>query len=87
MDSCYANQAISLTHFSGLYRQRGSGFGALPAGIGRVVLFPACRFILPTAKRIGKELLRQSVSELLHVVSSKKSPKQALKNKYNKQTC
>ena len=40
----------------------------------------ARRFILPTAKRIGKELLKQSVPELLDVVSSKKSPKQALKN-------
>ena len=48
--------------------------------IGRVALPLARRFILPTAKRIGKELLKQSVPELLDVVSSKKSPKQALKN-------
>ena len=80
MDSYYANQATSLPHFSGHYRQRGSGFGALAAGIGRVALPLARRFILPTAKRIGKELLKQSVPELLDVVSSKKSPKQALKN-------
>ena len=80
MDSYYANQATSLPHFSGYYRQRGSGFGALAAGIGRVALPLARRFILPTAKRIRKELLRQSVPELLDVVISKKSPKQALKN-------
>ena len=81
MDSDYANQATtSLPHFSGYYRQRGSGFGALAAGIGRVALPLARRFILPTAKRIGKELLKQSVPELLDVVSSKKSPKQAFKN-------
>ena len=80
MDSFYANQATSLPHFSGHYRQRGSGFGALAAGIGRVTLPLARRFILPTAKRIGKELLKQSFPELLDVVSSKKSPKQALKN-------
>ena len=80
MDSYYANQATSLPHFSGHYRQRGSGFGALAAGIGRVALPLARRFILPTAKRMGKELLKQSVPELLDVVSSKKSPKQALKN-------
>ena len=54
MDSYYANQATSLPHFSGHYRQRGSGFGALAAGIGRVALPLARRFILPTAKRIGK---------------------------------
>ena len=80
MDSYCANQATSLPHFSGHYRQRGSGFGALAAGIGRVTLPLARRFILPAAKRIGKELLRQSVPELLDVVSSKKSPKQTLKN-------
>ena len=81
MDSYYANQATtSLPHFSGYYRQRGSGFGALAAGIGRVALPLARRLILPTAKRIGKELLKQSVPELLDVVSSKKSPKQAFKN-------
>ena len=79
MDS-YANQATSLLHFSGHYRQRGSGFGALAAGIGRVALPLARRFILPTAKRIGKELLKQSVPEILDVVGSEKSPKQAFKN-------
>ena len=71
MDSYYANQATSLPHFSGHYRQRGSGFGASAAGIGRVALPLARRFILPTAKRNRKELLKQSVPELLDVVSSK----------------
>ena len=80
MDSYYANQATSLPHFSGHYRQRGSGFGALAAGIGRVALPLARRFILPTAKRIGKELLKESVPEILDVVGSKKSPKQAFKD-------
>ena len=59
MDSYYANQATSLPHFSGHYRQRRSDFGALAAGIGRVALPLARRSILPTAKRIGKELLKQ----------------------------
>ena len=69
-----------MPHFSGHYRQRGSGFGALAAGIGRVALPLARRFILPAAKRIGRELLKQGVPELVDVVSKKKSPKQALKN-------
>ena len=90
MDSSYANQATSLPHFSGHYRQRGSSFGALAAGIGRVALPLARRFILPTAKRIAKELLRQSVPELLDIVSIKKSYKQSLKktisNTVKKQT-
>ena len=45
MDSYCANQATSLPHFSGYYRQRGSGFGALAAGIGRVALPIARHFI------------------------------------------
>ena len=69
-----------MPYFSRHYRQRGSGFGALAAGIGRVALPLSRRFILPTAKRIGKELLKQSVPEILDVVGSKKSPKQAFKN-------
>ena len=80
MDSYYANQASSLPHFSGHYRQRGSGFGALASGIGRVALPLARKFVLPPAKRIGKELLLQSVPELMDVIGKKKSPKQALKN-------
>ena len=80
MDSYYANQATSLPHFSGHYRQRGSGFGALAAGIGLVAMPLARRFILPTAKRIGKELLKQSVPEILDVMGNKKSPKEAFKN-------
>ena len=80
MDSYYANQVISLPHFSGHYRQRGSGFGALAVEIGRVALPLARGFILPTVKRIGRELLKQGVPELVDVVPKKKSPKQALKN-------
>ena len=77
MDSYYANQVTSLPHFSGYFRQRRSEFGALAAGIGRVALPLDRRFILPTKTRIGRELLKQGVPEL---VSKKKSPKQALKN-------
>ena len=84
MYSYYANQATSLAHFAGYYRLRGSGFGALAAGIGRDALPLARQYILPTVKIIGKELLKQSFPELLDVVSSKKSPQQALKNTISK---
>ena len=84
MDSYYANQATSLPHFSGHYRQRGSGFSALAAGIGCVALHLARRFILPTAKHTGKELLKQSVPEILDIVGNKNSPKQAIKNTISK---
>ena len=45
MDSYYANQATSLPHFSGHYRQRVSGFGALAAGIGVDVLLYRLRVV------------------------------------------
>ena len=84
MDSYYANQSTSLPHFSGHYRQRGNNFGALAAGIGRAALPLERRFILPTAKRIGKELLKQSVPEIEDVVGNKNSPKQAIRNTTSK---
>ena len=43
--------AASLPHFSGHYRQRGRGFGAFAAGIGRVAIPFARRVILPAAKK------------------------------------
>ena len=52
MEQNYAKQA-SLPHFSGHYWQRGSGFGALAAGIGRVAIPFARRVILPAAKKTG----------------------------------
>ena len=64
MESYYTNQASALPYFSGQYRQRSSGFGALASGIGRIALPLARKFIIPAAKRVGKELLLQSVPEL-----------------------
>ena len=83
MDSYYHNQA-NLPHFSGHYRQRGSSFGALALGIGRVALPLARKFVIPAAKKIGKELLLQAASELIEVATKGKSPKQALKSTVRK---
>ena len=82
MEQYYAKQA-SLPHFSGHYRQRGSGFGALAAGSGRVAIPFARRVILP-AKKLGRELLMSAAPELIDVAMKKKSPKQALKNTVTK---
>ena len=81
MEAYYNNQASnSMPPFSGHYRQRGSGFGALAAGIGRVALPLARRLIWPAAKTIGRELLVQGAPELLEFATKKKSAKQALKS-------
>ena len=56
MEAYYSNQASqSMPHFSAHYRQRGSGFGALAAGIGRVALPLARKFLWPAAKKIGRD--------------------------------
>ena len=73
-----------MPHFSGHIRQRGSGFGSLALGIGRVALPFAKRVVLPSIKSIGKELLVQGLPELMDVVSKKKTPKQAVKSALKK---
>ena len=80
MESYYNNQPSALPYFSGNYRQRGSGFGALASGIGRIALPLARKFFIPAAKRVGKELLLQSVPELMDVVSKKISKTSAEKH-------
>ena len=86
MEAYYSNQASnSMPHLSGNYRQRGSGFGALAAGIGRVALPLAKQVIWPAAKKIGRELLVQGAPELLEFATKKKSAKQALKSTVKKQ--
>ena len=81
MEAFYSNQASqSRPHFSGHYRQRGSGFGALAAGIGRVALPLARKFLWPAAKKIGRDLLVQGEPDLVEVATKKKSAKQVLKS-------
>ena len=81
MEAYFSNQASqSMPHFSGHYRQRGSGFGALAAGIGRVALPLARKFLWPAAKKIGRDLLVQGAPELVEVATKRKSAKQALKS-------
>ena len=82
MELYYINQASSVPYFSGHYRQRGSSFGALASGRGRIALPLARKFNLPAAERVGKELLLQSVPELVDVVSKKKIRKAGVEKHY-----
>ena len=76
------NQQRSVSPYcSEHYSNRGSGFGALAAGIGRIAALPiASKFLWPVVKRIGHEQIVQAAPELLAVVTKKKSPKQAIKS-------
>jgi hypothetical protein len=78
MDAYYQQQSQT-PYFSGHARQRGSGIGALVAGIGRVALPFVKRVVLPFAKRIGRELFTQGAPEILDVIAKRKTPKQALR--------
>ena len=81
MEAYYSNQASqSMPHFSGHYRQRGSGFGALAARIARVSLPLARKFLWPAPKKIGRDLLVQGAPELVDVATKRKSAKQALRS-------
>ena len=83
MEAYYQHQSVS-PYFSGHYRQRGSCFGALAAGIDRAALTIARKFLWPVAKKIGREIIVQAAPELVEVVTMKKSPKQALKSTVQK---
>ena len=60
--------------------QRGSDFGALAAGIGKIALPLALKFLRPTTKKIGRDVLVQGAPELVEVATKRISAKQALKN-------
>ncbi len=87
MDAYYRNQARSaIPYFSGPARQRGSGIGALVAGVGRFALPFVKQYVAPAAKSFGRELIRQAVPELLDAVTKKKAPRQAIKQTLVKTT-
>ena len=82
MEAYYQQQSVS-PYFAGDYRQRGSGFGALAAGIGRAAIPIAKKFLWPVWKN-GRELFVQAAPEIVDVVAKKKSPKEALKSTVQK---
>jgi hypothetical protein len=65
--------------FSGPLRQRGAGFGALAAGIGRVAIPLLRRYVAPVAKSVGRNLLQAAVPELASVIRGKKRGRAAIK--------
>ena len=83
MEAYYSRQAV-LPHFTGYSRQRGSGIGSLAAGVGRVALPFAKKFLLPAVQSIGQELLANAIPEFVQVAKKKKSPKQAAKSAIKK---
>jgi len=80
----YYSQQVNLPHFASYGRQRGSGIGAFAAGIGRIAMPFAKKLLLPAAKKIGKELILQSLPEIAEIATKRKSPKAAMKSAVRK---
>ncbi len=55
---------------SGQRRQHGAGLGSFIAGIGRVAIPLVKRYIIPTAKAVGKEFVRQAAPGMMDAVVS-----------------
>ena len=83
MEDYYSKQGY-LPHFASYNRQRGTGNGALGAGIGRRALPFAKNYILPAAKKIDKELLVQNVPEVFDNIAKRKSSREAVKTAMKK---
>ena len=69
-----------LPYFRGSARQRGRGFGALAATIGRTAIPFISRYVVPAAKRVGKELLASAAPDIGDVITGKKNMKSFAKD-------
>ncbi len=83
MEGYYQAQA-SMPYFSGAARQRGRGLGSLALSIGRTALPIFKKFIVPAAKRIGRNVMQDALPEVMDVVSGRAKPRQALKRTMQK---
>ena len=75
-----ASRQVEIPYYRAVGRQRGRGFGALAQVIGRTAIPFLRKYIVPTAKRVGADLLDVAVSEIAEVVSSRKNFRTAAKS-------
>ena len=68
-----------MPYFKGAARQRGRGLGTLALAVGRTAYPIFKKFVLPTAKRLGKAALESAAPELLELASGRSKPKASLK--------
>ena len=66
--------------FTGALRQRGRCLGALAGTIARTVFPIFGKFVLLTAKELGKDVMEAAVPELGEVVAGKSSIRKASKS-------
>ena len=78
MDGYFQQQALN-GHFSGPVRQRGSALGSLALRAARFAMPFVSKYIIPAAKRIGKEFAKNMLPEVVDIASGKTNVKKAVK--------
>ena len=75
-----ASRQVENPLYRGVGRQRGRRFGVLAQVIGRTAIPFFCKYIVPTAKRVGADLLELALPEVTGVFSGKKNFKTAARS-------
>ena len=70
---------VHIPHFSGVPRQRGRGLGALAGTIARIAFPILKRFVVPAAKKIGRDAIDIAIPQVEDVLSGKSCVKKAIK--------
>ena len=68
-----------MPYYKGAVRQRGRGLGVAAYAVGRTAIPIIKKYILPTAKRLGKIALTHAAPELIEVATGRSKTKDALK--------
>ena len=72
--------SYSLLYFKRVPRQRERGFGALARTVARNTLPLLKKYVLPAAKKIGRDVIESAIPEIGGVLSGQTSIKKAAKN-------
>lgn len=76
-------EGYSLPYFKGVPRQRGRGIGALASTIARFSFPILKKFVVPAAKKIGRDFVQAAAPEIGEVLAGRSSVKKALKRSTN----
>ena len=76
-------EGYSLPYFKGVPRQRSRGIGALASTIARFSFPILKKFVVPAAKKIGRDFVQAAAPEIGEVLAGRSSVKKALKRSTN----
>ena len=61
--------SIDMPYFKGIPRQRGRGLGALALSVARTAIPIFRNFIVPAAKKVGRDFIKSAVPEIDEALS------------------